>query len=121
VVTNPFTISLPQSTSVEQRAEIETALRTDSDIDSTGRFEPRGGGIDPASILLWVQIAGGIVTAAGGAAVLVERVVRLLRGKGIKGATITLADGAVLQVDSATASDIERLLKGAARKPRKKR
>jgi hypothetical protein len=120
-VTSSFTISLPQSTSVEQRAEIETALRADGDIVSAGKFEPRGVGTDPATILLWVQIAGGIVTAAGGAAALVERVVKLLRGKGIKGATITLPGGAILHVDSAATSDIEQLLKAATAPPRRKR
>ena len=118
-MTNTFTISLPQSTSVDQRGDIESALRADSAVDDAGRFEPRG--VDPASILLWVQIAGGVITATTATVALVERMVKLLRGKGIKGATITLPDGAVLQVDSASTNDIEQLLKATTGKPRKKR
>jgi hypothetical protein len=103
-----FTISLPDSTSPSDQREIEAALQQVKDVEGAGISEPRA--IDPVSILVWVKLAAGVITAAGAAMPVIQQVVELIRGKGIKGAKINLPGGATVEVDEASTSDIERVL-----------
>ena len=108
-----FTISLPDSTSASQQRELESALQKMANVEDAGVSETRS--IDPESIMLWVKLAGSVITAASAAIPVIKQVVDLLRSKGVKGAKINLPGGATLQVDEASSKDIERLLQAASR------
>lgn len=61
-------------------------------------------------IVMLVQLAGGALGSAGAVASVVERLVALLRGKGVTGAKITLPGGGSIEVDHASVEEIERLV-----------
>ena len=61
-------------------------------------------------IVMLVQLAGGALANAGAVASVVERLVALVRGKGVTGAKIELPGGGSIEVDHASVEDIERLV-----------
>jgi hypothetical protein len=61
-------------------------------------------------IVMLVQLAGGALANAGAVASVVERLVALVRGKGVTGARIELPGGGSIEVDHASVEDIERLV-----------
>lgn len=100
-------IELPPSVSEEEQAELEKALRQLDDVDDAGPTGTRA--IDPASIGLWIKLAADAL----GLAPAVGKVVELIRGRRIEGATLKLPDGIEISVDRASVEDIERLLAAA--------
>jgi hypothetical protein len=105
---NAFTISLPDSTSTAQQEDLEAALQDMHDVEGAGLSQTRA--IDPATIQIWVKVAGEVIATTAAALPVIEKTVALIRGKGVKGAKITLPGGATLQVDSASADDIRRIV-----------
>jgi hypothetical protein len=100
-------IELPPSVSDEEQAELEEALRQLADVDDAGPTGTRA--IDPVSIGLWIKVAADAL----GLAAAVGKVVGLIRGRRIEGATLKLPDGTEISVDRASVADIERLLAAA--------
>jgi len=109
---NAFTISLPDSTPPAKQDELEAALQDMPSVEGAGVSETRG--IDPQAVMIWVKLAGEMIATAGAMLPVLQKVVDMIRGKGIKGAKINLPGGATLQVDEASTADIERLMRTAA-------
>jgi hypothetical protein len=63
--------------------------------------------------LLFVNVAGPVLQNVGTALPVVQKIVELLRGRDVSGATIELPDGTKISVDNASAADIERILEAA--------
>jgi hypothetical protein len=61
-------------------------------------------------IVMLVQVAAGALGSAGTVVSVVERLVALLRGKGVTGARIELPGGGSVEVDHASVEEIERLV-----------
>ena len=66
-----------------------------------------------AAALLVVNVAGPVLQNVGTALPVVQKIVELLRGRGVSGATIELPDGTKISVDNASAADLERILEAA--------
>lgn len=63
--------------------------------------------------LLLVNVAGPVLQGAATALPVVQKIVELIRGRGVSGATIELPDGTKVSVDNASVEDLERLLEAA--------
>ena len=108
-MTDALRITLPGSTMADAQS-ISTTLRALSEVESAQPSQTRA---DPASVLLFVELAGSVFTAVATAIPIVQKVIAAIRGKGIKGAVIEFPGGVKLSVDSASAADIERLIRAA--------
>ena len=86
-------------------------LRQLEDVNDVGRGDTKA--IDPASLMLWVTLGSTAIAAAGSGVGLFEKIAGLFRGKGIKGAKITLENGTSFCADEISAEDLASLLKAA--------
>jgi hypothetical protein len=105
-----FEITFPSGTSRETVDAIVSDVRAIGDeVGGAGTRTTKGPVTD--TILAWVQVASPVVGVAGAVTGVVSKVVELIRGSGVSGAVLTLPDGGVVQVDHASAEDIERLVR----------
>jgi hypothetical protein len=109
-----FHITLPQTVSEMDVDAIQSKVRALDVITDTGCMATRS--LDPSSVMVWVQLVSGTLSLLGTAVTLIQKVIEIIRGKGISGATIKLPNGAEISVDNATASDIEKCLRAVAQK-----
>jgi hypothetical protein len=86
-------------------------LKSEADIVHAGSASSRG--MDPGSVMVWVQVASGVLGAVATAMPIVEKIIKVIRGNGISGATIKLPNGAEVSVDNASTKDVERLILAA--------
>jgi hypothetical protein len=100
-------IEFPQGVSEDDVTGLEEALRELDEVQDAGPTATRA--IDPVSIGLWLTVAADAV----GLASALGKVLALIRGRGIEGARLKLADGTEISVDRASVADIERLLAAA--------
>jgi hypothetical protein len=103
-----LSIELPEGTPLETIQRVTGEVAALEDVETA--TAPRS--ILGAALLV-VEVAPGVLTAAATAIPLVEKIVHLVRGAGVTGAKIELPDGTKVSVDSASAGDIERLLRAA--------
>jgi hypothetical protein len=104
-----FTIELPAESSVEQAKALAAEIKTLDEVNNAGTLTARG--VDLGSIGVWVQLVPGIVATVASTVSIIEKVTALIRGKGMQGVKLTLADGTVLHVDKISAEDLKALLK----------
>jgi hypothetical protein len=102
-----FEITLPEDADPALLATIETELARTRGVDQHGRSAKRS--LDPATLTMWITLAGTALTTAGAAVTVVKEVLALFQRKGIKGAKLLLADGSVLQADEISADDLLKL------------
>ena len=105
-----FRIELPKGSSRVESKAIAADLRQLGDIEDAGTMEARS--IDPQQVALWVQASSTALGAIGTAVPVIQNVVGLIRGKGIKGARIILPNGIEFAADEVSAKDLQTLLKG---------
>jgi len=96
-----LTIELPKETAPADVDALQAELKQLSDIKGSGLYTPRG--VGPEDIMVWIKVAGAIAT-------LIPQVVDLLRKRRIEKATIALPSGAKIEVDKATAAEIQQLI-----------
>jgi hypothetical protein len=102
-----FEITLPKDADPALLAAVETELARTQGVDQVGRSAKRS--LDPATLTMWITLAGTALTTAGAAVTVVKQVLELFQRKGIKGAKLVLADGSVLQADEISADDLLKL------------
>jgi hypothetical protein len=103
-------ITLPAASTSDGARSISEALTSLPEVQSA---EPSRTRADPASVLLFVQLAGSVFSAVATAVPIVQKIIGTIRGKGIKGAVIEFPGGVKLSVDSASVADIEQLIRAA--------
>ena len=109
---NGFRIILPKDTpDVEVKAARKELERISGVEDTTAE---QVYGLDPVSIMVWVKLASAIVGAAGGAVPLIKQVVEMFRARNLDAVEIEIPGGGRVKVSSASAADIERLVRAAA-------
>jgi hypothetical protein len=108
-----FTIELPAGVPDSHLDDLQDELKQLDGIADAGSEGARS--IHIATIGLWVQAAGGVLTLVSTAVPVIEKIVSMIRGKGIKGATITLANGTSISVDEVSAKDLEKMLQAVNR------
>src|SRR5262245_16947591 len=94
-------LEFPKGTDQAQAQALTEALRRVQGVQNAGIESKRS--IDPAMLTAWVSLAAAAVPV-------ISQVVEMIRGKRLKGVKIKIR-GKTIQVDEASASDIERLLK----------
>jgi hypothetical protein len=99
-----LTIELSKEIPAAEVEAIQTELRQLADIKGAGVYTPKG--LGPEELMIWVKLAGAVVP-------LVMQVVEMLRKRRIEKATITLPNGSKIEVDKASAEEIERLMAAA--------
>jgi hypothetical protein len=102
-----FEITLPEGTDPAALAAVQAELGRTQGVDQCGRSARRS--LDPATLTMWITLAGTALTTAGAAVTVVKQVLELFQRKGIKGAKLVLADGSVLQADEISADDLLKL------------
>jgi len=106
-----ITIELPKTASKEDLKAIRSELEDMAEIEDIGSLTDRS--IDPSTLGLWIQVATGIVGVASSTMPLIQKLMEIVRGKAIKGAKITLANGTVVSIDEASVKDVEKLILAA--------
>jgi hypothetical protein len=106
-----FEIELPASATEEDAAALEDALKQLDEVEDAGSTESRG--IDPGMVSLWVQAVSGSLGVIGTAVPIIRKVLGVIRGRGVRGARLKLADGTEISVDEASEADLERLIRAA--------
>jgi hypothetical protein len=103
-------IEFPRETAQETVGSVADELDQLDEIDETSLGTERS--VLGAALLL-VNVAGPVLQNVATAVPVVQKIVELLRGRGVSGATIELPDGTKISVDNASAADIERILEAA--------
>ena len=109
---NFVTISLPQGISENDSLEIQNLLQGIDSVEDVSPVVSRSG-FDPASILLWVQVAGGVFGVVSAALPIIQKIREIVRGKKLSGVKIKLPDGTEISVDESSMEDIETILKAS--------
>ena len=104
-----FTIEFPKTVSDSELEALQTELKQTSQVEDAGSMGARG--VDPQMIWLWVKVLSGVLGVVSTGVPIIQKIIEMIRGKGIKGAKITLADGTTISVDDTSAKDLENLLK----------
>jgi hypothetical protein len=103
-------IEFPRETPQDTVRSVADELDQLDEIDETSAETERS--VLGAALLL-VNVAGPVLQNVATALPVVQKIVELLRGRGVSGATIELPDGTKISVDNASAADIERILEAA--------
>jgi len=117
-----LTVELPGELSDAEVKALRDEIRQMSGVEDAGSQKARG--VGPARPGIWVQLPTGALGAASGVPI-VQKIAETVRDKGIKGAKITLANGAMLSIDEISSRDLEKIFKafsqaGTKRPPKKK-
>jgi hypothetical protein len=111
-MTQILTFNLPPGSSADDGKALESAMRSIDVVKSAGVQQVRG---DLATIAVWLSIAK---PAADIAMDVVRKMVDVIRGKGLSGVVIELPNnGGTVRVDSASAADLEKLMKAIRATP----
>jgi hypothetical protein len=110
-MSDTFMIEFPKEVSDDELKKIQTELGQLEQVQGSGSMGARS--IDAQSIMLWVSVATGILGVVKTGVPLVQSIIETLRGKGVKGAKITLANGTSFSADEMSSKDLESLLKAS--------
>jgi hypothetical protein len=102
-----FTIELPKTIAAQQLSDLESEVAKLAEVDDAGTLDSRS--IDPAMLGLWIQAATGILGVISTAVPLVQKVVDMIRKKGIKGAKLRF-EGGEIEVDNISIAELKTLL-----------
>ncbi len=108
-MTDAFTISLPEGVSENDVQEIQNLLKDIDSIDDAGSMTSRSG-IDPATLMLWIQVASGVLSIGSAGIVIAQKMKEIFRRKNVLGATIKLTNGTEISLDKSSAEEIAKLL-----------
>lgn len=104
-----FTIELPRSISDRELEALQAKLKQIREVEDAGSMGARS--VDLQSVMLWVQLISGVLGAVSTGVPIVQKIIEMIRDKGIKGAKITLADGTTISADDVSAKDLETLFR----------
>ena len=107
-----FTIEFPPDVQESDVTDIENELKNVDGVEDAGSTTVRG--IDVQMLGLWVSAATGVIGLASSGVPLIKSVIDMIRGKGIKGAKITLANGTSFSADEISLKDLESLIKSTS-------
>jgi hypothetical protein len=105
------TVSMDSDLSADVMVGIVEDIRKLPDVEGVRALEPRA--IDPASLMILVEVAGNALTVAGAAWTLIDRIRTGLRERKITGATITLPNGTRIEFDNVTEDQIAKIMSAA--------
>ncbi len=108
-MTDTFTISLPEGVSDDDIQDIKNLLKEIDSVDDAGSKISRTG-IDPATLMLWIQVASGVLSIGSAGIVIIQKIKEIFRRKKVLGATIKLTNGTKISLDESSAEEIAKIL-----------
>jgi hypothetical protein len=97
----------------EVAAGIVDDLRQLSNVEGARALERRA--IDPASLIVLIQVVGGALGVVGSAWALIDRIRKSLSARKVTGAAITLPNGTRVELDEVTEEQLARLMAASGR------
>jgi hypothetical protein len=104
-----LTIEVPGGLSEEVLKELESTISGLEPVKKVGHTSGDRS-LDPASLMLWMELIGGALTVVATAVPLIEKIVGMFRNKKISGVKISMPDGTAVSVDDCTSDDIRKLI-----------
>ena len=101
-------IQLPDDSAPEVRHELVSELKAMDGVNDAGDLTARN--VGPQEIRMWVELIGTVVTTAGAAVPVFQKLLDVLRRKEIRGVKVKLANGTVLDVDHIDAEQLKELV-----------
>jgi hypothetical protein len=102
-----LTVALPRSASKDEAAALEIEMKRLAGVEDGGLLQPRG--LGPAEIQIWLQVASGVLALVGTAVPLLQKILGLVRQKGIRGTRLRIGNSE-LEVDHMSIADLESLV-----------
>jgi hypothetical protein len=99
-------IELPSDLSQEEQSQLVDSIRAIDEVDQADNLGPSRS-VDLETISVGIQLAtqlGGLIGPV------VTKLVEVIRGRHIKGVTVSLPDGTTLAIDEISQEDLDRLL-----------
>jgi hypothetical protein len=110
-----LTLSLTKGVDQSVAEDLATALTSIDQVKSARALQMRA--IDPGSAMMLVELVGGVLGTVTAAWDLVTRLRTALGNDRVRGAGLTLPNGARIELDSVTRDDLARLTQLAAAAP----
>ena len=110
-----LTIELPTTLSRTELNSLRDEVIQISGVEDADTQSTRS--VDMVTLNLWIQFATGVLGAASTGVPIVQKIVEMVRGKGIKGAKITLANGVTVVADEISLKDLEKLIQASSQQP----
>jgi hypothetical protein len=99
-------IELPDDLSEEEQNEVVASIRAIDEVEQADNLGPSRT-VDLATISVGIQLAtqlGGLIGPV------VNKIIEVIRGRHIKGVTLSLPDGTTLAIDEISGKDLDHLL-----------
>lgn len=106
-----FKVVLPTGISKDEIVSLEAELNDIDVVEDAGRASSRA--FDAASATLSIRVEGGMLDLVGTAVPLLNKVLDTIRGRGIKGARITMPNGTTVEADEISVRGLEALVRVA--------
>src|SRR3954453_2095371 len=103
-------IELPDDLSEDEQNELVDSIRAIDEVDQADNLGPSRS-VDLETISVGIQLAsqlGGLIGPV------VTKIIAVIRGRHIKGVTVSLPDGTTLAIDEISSKDLDRLLEHEA-------
>lgn len=111
-----FTIEFPNTIPDRALETLQAEIKQIDAVEDSDSMDARS--VDPQSLMMWVQVAAGTLGVISTAVPLIEKVINMVRGKGLKGVKLGFADGFTVSIDEvSSAKDLEIVLKNLRQQP----
>jgi len=104
-----FAIEFPEATSPDTLQQIQADLARIREVIEVGPMEGR------TAVIIRVKLISEIAAAIGAAVPVLQKIMNIIRLKGIRGARIVFLDGSAIAVDEASIDDLTTLIEAEAR------
>ena len=109
------TLSIDREDSVEVMAAVLSDLRGDNTVQSVRPLQQRS--LDPQNMMALIQVATGVLSTAGTAWALIDKIRKALHSQKVKGAHVTLPNGARVDIDEIDQEQLGNLMAGPSKDP----
>jgi hypothetical protein len=103
-----LTLELPDTLSNTEVKALRDEIKQLSGIEDAGSRVTRS--VDLVALGVWFTFASGVFETASTGIPIIQKIIEMVRGKGIKNAVLTLPDGTKLSVDEISVRDLERII-----------
>ena len=108
-------IKLPDNTPMAEAKAIQAELKEVEGIKNAGSLNSRGG-IDPASVMAWIQVGTTVLSTASSFEPLVKKIGGIFNKRSMKGVTLEGPGGVKISLDKASSEDVQKLLEAISKK-----
>jgi hypothetical protein len=112
-----LTLSLGKGVDPSAAEDLATALTSIAQVKSARALQMRA--IDPTSVMMLVEFVGGVLGSATAVWELVTKLRTVLGSDRVRGARVTLPNGARIELESVTRNDLAQLVELAGAAPPK--